>query len=264
MEEVASACPDRPGNEMGECLKDSEGHDSPTEISSGCTDFIALNKACGEDIENSCDGNYFHDDTILCLSKWVQKDNLTPKCQGVLSWAVPDAEEDGDKVVTDELGLSEEDHKEKQEWMAKRKAARGDAIERMKMKDVDRKNEEDRVALEEFKKNDPEGYENMMQQQEEEARQQAEFKKKERARAAAIERANRKASGADDEEDAKPSAGATKKASKKKGSWLYTLMSVGILAVVGVVGYTMVTQMSGAGKGSGGARKASGGKKKRG
>merc|ERR1712106_1207328 len=97
---------------------------------------------------------------------------VSPKCKGVLSWAVPQEEAADEEVVTDELGMSDEDYKEK--------------------KECQKKKAEDRVSLEEFEKNDPEGYAQMMQQQAEEARQQAEFKKKERARAAALERAKKK------------------------------------------------------------------------
>merc|ERR1740121_3227350 len=98
-------------------------------------------------------------------------------CASVLEWAVPkdeEGEEEGDGP-TDELGMSQKDYEEKEEWRAKRKAVRDQAIERMKMKEVDRKKEEDRVALENFKKENPEEYAQMVQQQEEEKRQQTEF-----------------------------------------------------------------------------------------
>lgn len=262
--EVASACADRPGEEVGKCLKDPEEHDSPTEISSGCTDFIALNKACAEDIETHCDSNHFHDDTILCLTKWTQLDNLNEQCQKVLAWAVPEDMAADKPVVTDELGMSEKDHEEKKEWMRKRKEARGESIERMKLKEEDRKKEEDRVALEEFKKSDPEGYAAMIQQQEEEKRQQAAFKKQERARAAAIERAKKKAAGISDEDEQEKTSRTASGGSggkKSKGSWLYSIGSFAVIGGLGFLVYTFVQSQDGKAGRSGGNK---GGKKKRG
>lgn len=257
--EVASACADRPGTDTGACLKDPEEHDSPTEISSDCTDFIALNKACADDIEEHCEAGQFADDTILCLTKWAPQDAVSEKCKGVLSWAVPQEEVD-DEAVTDELGMSDEDYKEKKEWQAKRKAARGESIERMKMKDVDRKKEEDRVALEEFAKNDPEGYEQMIQQQAEEAKQQAAFKKRERAQQAAIERAKKKAAGESEEDEDQPKSRSDKASGKKKnkGSWLSSLGSLVVLVLVGAGGWFLYTMS----KQKGGSRKATGKKKR--
>lgn len=205
-EEVASACPERPGSEIASCLKDKEQHDNPTELSSDCTDFIALSVACADEIENLCDGAFFTDDTVLCLTQWVSPTQLSERCAGVISWAVPKDEDEEDDGPTDELGMSEKDRQEKEEWRAKRRAARGDAIERMKMKEEDRKKEEDRVALEKFKEEDPEGYAQMLEQQEEEKRQMAAQKKRERALQAAYERKKRQAMGLDEEEEeAKPS-----------------------------------------------------------
>merc|ERR1719189_2163996 len=108
-------------------------------------------------------------------------------------------------AATDELGLTEDEAAEQdKEWRERRKAARGDAIERLKMKEADRKKEEDRVALEEFKKNDPDGYAAFIQQQEEEAKQKKEFAKMERMRAAAWERKKRQEAGLPEEEDDAP------------------------------------------------------------
>jgi len=265
-EEVASACADRPTSDIGACLKTPDEHDYPTEISSGCTDFIALNKACADDIEQHCDSSgAYHDDTILCLTKWTQPDNLSPKCAGVLSWAVPEAES-SETVVTDELGMSDADYAEKEEWKKKRKAAREEAMAKMgdmkTMKEEDRKKEEDRVALEEFKKNDPDGYDQMIHQQEEEVRQQAEFKKKERARAAAILRAKKEAAGESEEDDQKPSgAKSPRKLKESKGSWVYTIFSFLVVCVVGALVYGLV-QASGSKNGGKGRKQPT--KKKRG
>jgi len=261
--EVASACPDRPGADVASCLKDPSEHDSPTEISSECTDFMALNKACADDIEKKCDGGFFSDDTIPCLTQWTEKEDLSERCQKVLSWAVPQEEEaEEEEAATDELGMTEEEAKEKEEWRAKRKAVRTEAIERMKMKDEDRKKEEDRIALEEFKTADPEGYAQMVQQQEEEKRQKAEFARMERARAAALERKKRQEAGLDDEDDApkkkkseSESFSGSSKSKKKGGSWLYSL---GSLAFVGLVVYGLYVLMaapSGPRKGGGSGKK---------
>jgi len=262
--EVKSACPETPGSDIGACLKDKEEHANPTEISSGCTDFIALNKGCAEDIEERCDNNMFHDDTILCLTKWTPLDHLSEKCQKMLSWAVPSAETA--EVVTDELGkvaekeeweMSEKDKADKKEWQKKRAASRGEAIERMKQKDVDKKREEDRVALEEYQKADPEGYTAMLQQQEEDKKQKAAFARQERARAAAMERAKKQAAGADEDDAPKAKKG------KKGKSWWSTIGSLVALVGVGGLGYVAYNAVSAPGA-RGGSKKQGGGKKKRG
>merc|ERR1712187_390674 len=97
-----------------------------------------------------------------------------------MGWAIPQDDEEEGETVTDELGMSDEDIASKKEWQAKRKAVREEAIERMKMKEVDRKKEEDRVALEKFKQEDPEGYKQMLEQERETKRQELEMKKRER------------------------------------------------------------------------------------
>jgi len=255
--EVASACPERPGTDTAACLKDVESHDTATEISSECTDFIAVNTACREDIEKKCDEAFFTDDTVPCLTQWNERDDLTERCQGVLKWAVPEDDDLDDlEEATDELGLTEDEAAEQdKEWKERRKAGRGDAIELLKMKEADRKKEEDRVALEEFKEKDPEGYESFIQQQEEEAKQKKEFARLERMRAAAWERKKREEAGlpAEDEvEQPKAAKGSKKKkkgesleeesadfggakaGTKKKGSVLYSLAS---FAFVGLVIY---------------------------
>jgi len=257
--EVASACPDRPGSDVAACLKDTESHDTVTQISSECTDYIAINTACAEDIEKKCDEAFFTDDTIPCLTQWNEREDLTERCQGVLKWAVPEEDEELDDLdeATDELGLTEDEAKEKdEEWRARRKAARGDAIERLKMKEADRKKEEDRVALEEFKKSDPEGYAAFIQQQEEEAKQKAEFARLERMRAAAWERKKRQEAGLSEdgeeppkeakkskkqkkqatEEESADFGGAKAGTKKKGGSLLYSLFS---FAFVGLVVYVV-------------------------
>merc|ERR1711862_78352 len=94
--------------------------------------------------------------------------------------------------------MSEKDYAEKKAWQAKRKAARGAAIEKLAS---DKKREQEEAALEEYKQSDPEGYAQMLQQQAEEKRQKEEFARLERARAAAFERQKRKDAGLPEEED---------------------------------------------------------------
>lgn len=258
-DEMASACPDTPQEDLGDCLKDSSQHDKETEISSECTDFMALNKACREDVEKYCDENYFSDDVTPCLTQWTEPHQLSEKCQGVLKWAVPVADDDekSEEGPTDELGMSDKDRAEKAEWQAKRKAGRGDAIERMKMKETDRKNEEDRVALQKYQEEDPEGYAQMIQQQAEEKRQQKEMKRRERQHAAALERQKRVQSGED--EDAETTS--SKKGKKSKSGFdfkalMITLMKWIVLAAIVFGGYKLFRATS-----SPGAKRAAAGGK---
>lgn len=237
-DEVASACADRPGDEIGSCLSDPEAHDQETTISSQCTDFIALNKACAEDIESFCDGGAFTDDTILCLTKWTDKDNLSPKCQNVLKWAVVEEAETDEEPITDELGMSDKDYAEKKAWQANRKAGRTAAIEKLAS---DKAREKEEAELAEFKKSDPEGYAQMIQQQAEEKRQKEEFAKLERARAAAFERQKRKESGLPEEEDVGSTSKPTRKSKSAKepssGSWFPLLASMLVLSIIGAIGF---------------------------
>jgi len=249
--EVASACPERPGSEVAACLKDESQHESPTELSSECTDFMAMNKACAAEIEQFCEGQFFHDDTLLCLSKWTKPEDLGSQCSTVMAWSVPEEEEK--KVVTDELGMSDADYQEKKEWMKKRAAARGDSIERLKQKEVDRKKEEERRAMEDFKNTDPEGYKQEMERKEEDKKQQEAFKRKERARLAAIERAKKVSEGgSEDEEPMKDAKGGKKSKNTKKQSkesWTSKLVSVGILCFIGALVWYFYPKGSGGGKG---------------
>mmetsp|Transcript_122125 Transcript_122125/g.390577 ORF Transcript_122125/g.390577 Transcript_122125/m.390577 type:complete len:303 (+) Transcript_122125:28-936(+) len=196
--EMQAACPDRPAEEIATCLKNPSEHETPTVLSSECTDFVAMNVACSADIETNCDEAYFSDDTVLCLTEWTDPARLSDRCKSVVAWAVPSKDAD-EKGPTDELGLSDKDYQEKKEWQEKRKAARGDSIERLKMKEEDAKKETERVELETFKREHPEEYEQMMKQQEEDKRQATEFKKKERMLAAALARKKRQEAGLPEE-----------------------------------------------------------------
>lgn len=188
--EVVSACPDRPGAEMAKCLKDKSEHERPTEISSECADFIALNTACAEDIVKFCDEAFFSDDTALCLSEWTPSRNLASKCASVVEWAVPKKDDSESNGPTDELGMSEKDYKEKLEWQAKRKAGRGAAVEKLR---EDKKSERELEAL---KKDDPAAYEQLLKEREEATRSLEELKRRKRLLAAAEER-KQKAEGGD-------------------------------------------------------------------
>lgn len=180
--EVQSACPDRPASEMSACLKDRSEHDKPTDISSECTDFIALNVACAEDIVKFCDESFFSTDTTLCLTEWTPERNLAPKCVSVLKWAAPRGLREGDDGPTDELGMSEKDRKEKLDWQAKRKASRSAAVEKLK---DDRKAEQE---LQDLKRDDPAAYAQLLKEREEAKRSVEELKKRKRLMAAAEER----------------------------------------------------------------------------
>eukprot|EP00928_Gymnodinium_smaydae_P047707 TRINITY_DN31856_c0_g1_i1.p1 TRINITY_DN31856_c0_g1~~TRINITY_DN31856_c0_g1_i1.p1 ORF type:complete len:301 (-),score=75.15 TRINITY_DN31856_c0_g1_i1:210-1037(-) len=185
--EVQSACPDRPGSEMAACLKDKSEHDNPTEISSDCTDFIALNVACAEDITKFCDEAFFSSDTTLCLTEWTPERNLAQKCVSVLKWAAPRKE--NDEGPTDELGMTEKDRREKAEWRAKRKEGRSAAVEKLK---DDMKAERE---LADLKRDDPAAYAQLMKEREEAKRSVEELKKRKRLMAAADERKRREEAG---------------------------------------------------------------------
>jgi len=151
-----------------------------------------------------------------------------------MKWAIPATEEEAEQGPTDELGMSEKDREEKKEWQAKRKAGRGDAIERMKMKEADAKKEKERVELETFKRENPDQYQQMLQQQEEDRRQAQEMKRRERLAAAALERKRRQASGESEDSQIKADKPKRKKGNKSSGSWLYTIFS--LLFIAGILG----------------------------
>lgn len=177
--EISTACPDSPKSELAECLKDPSQHETVTDISSECTDFMALNTACVDEIEQFCEEEFFAESTLPCLVKHKASDEeISPKCKSVMEWALPEVEDA--ETVTDELGMSEKDRQEKEEWREKRRKGREDAIERMKMKERDAKKEKERRELEKFKEDNPQAYEDMLAQKREDERQAAEQKKRER------------------------------------------------------------------------------------
>ncbi|CAE7598978.1 unnamed protein product [Symbiodinium pilosum] len=261
--EIASACPDSPKSDLVACLKDTSQHESPTEISSDCTDFMALNSACADEIEQLCDEEFFTEETMPCLMRYRSSDEeISEKCQSVMRWALP-ADEEAEETVTDELGMSEKDRQEKEEWREKRKKEREAAIERMKMKEIDAKKEAERRELEKFKEENPEAFEDMKKQQEEEKRQQAEQKKRERLMKAAWERKKRIEAGDDPDAQSGPSppSRSPNKTSKAGGSWYSTVAALIILVAIGAVGYAVVTG-TGKAAGSGGGRSGKGKKKR--
>jgi len=266
--EVGTACPERPPSELAACLKTPSEHETETTLSSECMDFIALNTACADDIKQYCDEAFFSEDTILCLKTWTDPDNLSERCVKTMKWALPagdDAEEESSEGPTDELGMSDKDREEKKEWQAKRRAERGNAIERMKMKEADAKKERERVELENFKKENPEAYAEMQRQQEEDKRQAQEQKRRERLLAAAAERERRKKAGMDEDEEPAPQksrkSSASGKGRKSSSSGMSSVLS--ILFILGLLGggYYLFSNMGGAKPRSGGG---GGRKKKRG
>jgi len=219
---------------------------------------MALNTACADEIEQLCDEEFFAENTMPCLVKYrVSDEDISEKCQSVMQWALP---EEAIEPVTDELGMSEEDRLEKEEWRAKRKQGREDAIERMKMKEQDAKKEKERRELQKFQEESPEEYKAMLAQKEEDKRQAAEQKRRERLQQAAWERKRRIEAGEDpDAADASSSRSAPKGA-KPKGSWYSTIAAVLFLAIIGGIAYTV---MAGGKSAPASSRSAKGGKKKR-
>mmetsp|Transcript_10640 Transcript_10640/g.15954 ORF Transcript_10640/g.15954 Transcript_10640/m.15954 type:complete len:170 (-) Transcript_10640:122-631(-) len=113
-------CPAEAGFDLGKCLKDPskwEVREAEGEISEGCKQFMALNDACAEELERSCSGMAYSDDTLVCLTQWTAQDTLGSACK--------------DQLPKKEAESSEEVDKEKEEWRRKRKAARQAAQDMM-------------------------------------------------------------------------------------------------------------------------------------
>lgn len=258
--EISTACPDSPKSELADCLKDPSQHETPTDISSECTDFMALNTACVEEIEQLCDEEFFAENTMPCLVKYRASDEeISDKCQSVMQWALPEPEEE--ESVTDELGMSEKDRQEKEEWREKRRKGREDAIERMKMKEADAKKEKERRELEKFKEENPEAYADMQAQKKEDERQAAEQKKRERLLEAAWERKRRIEAGEDPDAETGPAQPSRGKKAKAAGSWYSTIAAVIVLAVLGGIGYMVVTGTGSKGASASGSGRGRGKKK---
>jgi len=115
--EQSSGCPAFAGAGLGACLKDSSKHEAPITISSGCEAFIKTNDACSKEIEEKCQGMFYSDDTMVCLTQWTRPEDLGADCVATL----PKKEEE-----------SEEVDESKKEWRAKRKAERTRAMKAMR------------------------------------------------------------------------------------------------------------------------------------
>merc|ERR1712039_130800 len=89
------------------------GGEKPLELSDGCKDFIKINDACNAEIEEHCSGNFYHGDTMTCLTWGTSEDKIGASCKGALPAKV-DTENEVDE--------------EKEEWRRKRKAAREASI----------------------------------------------------------------------------------------------------------------------------------------
>eukprot|EP00438_Fugacium_kawagutii_P005540 Skav234073 [mRNA] locus=scaffold2565:80139:83921:+ [translate_table: standard] len=127
-DEAGQVCPMSIGKEIGECLQDPSKHQltdidgNPRELEPG--DFIKVNQACESEIENFCQGMFFHGDTMTCLTQWTSASDLSTACAGTLPKKADDDEE---------AWLSQQVDAEKAAWRAKKKAARKaamDAIEK--------------------------------------------------------------------------------------------------------------------------------------
>jgi len=258
-EETTSACPDEAGAQLGLCLQDPEQHQAPTTISSGCSDFIAINQGCEADVEKFCDEAYYSEDTVLCLTEWTRRDDLSEKCQDVLKWAGPAAEGDKDEEKSEEDdGMTESERNERKEWRENRKANRADAV-------AIRRKEEEKAAEMKYKEEHPEEYAEQQRMLEEEKKQKAEIQRRERLQQAAILRAKRAAAG-EDEDAADDTAKKTKKSGGKKGKSWFNVSSVLTVGTLGAIGFGLyyvfangMIDMGGKKGGRGG-----GGKKKRG
>merc|ERR1719159_1810744 len=119
--EAASACPFDGGADLGACLKNPakwEKDAAGLDISAGCKDFMALHEKCAGDIEKSCSGMHFSDDTMICLTQWTTPDRLDAACAAALPKKDTEKEEKVDP--------------EKEAWRAKRRKEREASMEQMK------------------------------------------------------------------------------------------------------------------------------------
>eukprot|EP00439_Symbiodinium_sp_Y106_P038900 s2066_g4.t1 len=143
-DEAGRVCPMSIGKDIGECLLDPSKHqltdidgnprelepgEKPLELSTSCKetcfavqhvgDFVEVNKACDSEIDQFCQGMYYHGDTMTCLTQWTSQSELSSGCVAALP---KKGSGDDDEVDA-----------EKAAWRAKKKAARQaamDAIEK--------------------------------------------------------------------------------------------------------------------------------------
>merc|ERR1719471_549505 len=134
--EAGQVCPMSSGKDIGECLKDPSKHqltdidgnprelepgEKPMELSDECKSFIKINDACSAEIDEHCQGMFYHGDTMTCLTTWTKPDVLGESCKA----ALPKAASENEDVDA-----------EKAAWRAQRKAARTQA-----MKDIEKEKE---------------------------------------------------------------------------------------------------------------------------
>merc|ERR1711920_563889 len=90
--------------------RELEPGEKPMELSDDCKAFIKINDACSAEIDEHCQGMFYHGDTMTCLTTWTKPDVLGESCKAVLPKASSDDDEEVDA--------------EKAAWRAKRKQAR--------------------------------------------------------------------------------------------------------------------------------------------
>ncbi|CAE7721828.1 unnamed protein product [Symbiodinium pilosum] len=94
---------------MADQLTDIDGNprelepgEKPLELSAGCKDFVEVNKACDSEIEQFCQGMYYHGDTMTCLTQWTSPSDLSSSCTAALP---KQAGEGLDRVTWDYIGV---------------------------------------------------------------------------------------------------------------------------------------------------------------
>lgn len=97
--EAATACPFDGGARLGLCLRDPSKHEAETSISAECQAFLDLHDACAENLDSgTCGGTKYSDDTVLCLTQWLNRNDLTDSCKA----ALPEPEAPKEKVLDEE------------------------------------------------------------------------------------------------------------------------------------------------------------------
>jgi hypothetical protein len=71
-----------------------------SDISAGCTGYIAILDACRSDIDTHCSGKEYTSDAIVCLTEWTKGVTLSEAC----SAALPKKEESKKQREADKIG----------------------------------------------------------------------------------------------------------------------------------------------------------------
>mmetsp|Transcript_68829 Transcript_68829/g.199696 ORF Transcript_68829/g.199696 Transcript_68829/m.199696 type:complete len:173 (+) Transcript_68829:93-611(+) len=129
--EQGALCPAEAGAALGNCLKDPSKWEGKMDISKACKDFMAINDACADEIDRSCSGMAYSDDTMVCLTQWTAQDMLSAGCEA----ALPKKQVEEDQAAVDA---------EKKAWREKRKKARQDAQDMMEQEKKSEKKEKKR------------------------------------------------------------------------------------------------------------------------